>query len=124
MVSSHEALASMMAMPQMRPVSSSPIPNQPKDFAVIYEGGPSPRELLEYIVIQATAAVKGLQATGTAGADDGKKKDMTEEEMRVTMEQYKKEEEEKKKARGEGENEVLMDFWYVLLPPHIPQKQS
>lgn len=99
----------MLAMPSMRPTTSTPLPNHPNDFAVVYEGGASPRELLEYIVIQAKAAVKGLQATGTPADDE--KTEMTEEEMRVSVEQHAKDEEAKRKARSEGENEILLDFW-------------
>ncbi|WVR07973.1 hypothetical protein IAU60_005016 [Kwoniella sp. DSM 27419] len=60
-VSNHEALASMLAMPQMRSVRTAPTPNDPFSLNVIYEGAPSPRELLENCVIQARAALKGLK---------------------------------------------------------------
>lgn len=58
-VSSHEALATMLAMPSMRPTKVGPGPD-PQSVSVLYEGSPSPRELLENVVIQATAALKSL----------------------------------------------------------------
>ncbi|BEJ13516.1 hypothetical protein CspHIS471_0306900 [Cutaneotrichosporon sp. HIS471] len=58
-VSSHEALATMLAMPSMRPVKIGPGPDS-QSVSILYEGSPSPRELLENVVIQATAALKGL----------------------------------------------------------------
>lgn len=61
-VSSHEVLASMLAMPQMRAVKAVPGPDD-DTVEVTYEGAPSPRELLETVVIQATAALKGLSST-------------------------------------------------------------
>ncbi|KAL1412563.1 hypothetical protein Q8F55_000310 [Vanrija albida] len=74
-VSSHESLASMLAMPQMRPVRTEPGPD--KDTVnVVYEGGPSPRELLESVVIQATSALKGL--TSTAAKEEEKAVDLTQ----------------------------------------------
>lgn len=51
----------MMAMPQMRPAASRPLEDEPGQVEVTYEGAPSPRELLENIVIQAHAALKGLK---------------------------------------------------------------
>lgn len=61
-VSSHEALATMLAMPSMRPSKVEPGPD-PQSVYVLYQGSPSPRELLETVVIQATAALKGLSST-------------------------------------------------------------
>ena len=61
-VANHEALAAMLAMPQMRPMMTEPGPDE-NTVTVTYEGRPSPRELLETIVIQATSALKGLSAT-------------------------------------------------------------
>lgn len=58
-VSNHEALASMLAMPSMRQSSERPGPDT-NSVTVTYCAGSSPRELLETIVIQATAALKGL----------------------------------------------------------------
>lgn len=61
-VANHEALAAMLAMPQMRPARTEPGPTS-DTVTVTYEGSPSPRELLENIVVQATVALKGLSAT-------------------------------------------------------------
>jgi hypothetical protein len=108
----------MLAMPQMRPVARSPVPNQPNTFAVTYEGGSSPRELLEYIVIQARAAAKGLKAT-SAKEDDVVQADLTEEELRVSMDQHLKQVEEKRKVNIDGENAVLLSFWYVCWSLHV-----
>lgn len=52
----------MLAMPQMRAMKTEP-GLAPGTIDITYEGAPSPRELLENVVIQATAALKGLQAT-------------------------------------------------------------
>lgn len=61
-VSSHEALAIMLAMPSMRPTKVGKGPD-PQSVYVLYEGSASPRELLESVVIQATAALKSLSQT-------------------------------------------------------------
>lgn len=55
----------MLAMPQMRPTRIEPGPDANTHY-VTYEGNPSPREMLEMIVIQATAALKGLSATSVS----------------------------------------------------------
>ncbi|KLT45850.1 hypothetical protein CC85DRAFT_86895 [Cutaneotrichosporon oleaginosum] len=60
-VSSHEALATMLAMPSMRPAAIRPGPDA-QSVSILYEGSPSPRELLESVAIQATAALKSLSA--------------------------------------------------------------
>ncbi|KAI0682282.1 ubiquitin conjugating enzyme family protein [Cerioporus squamosus] len=59
-ISSHEALASMMAMPIMV-VTSVKTPlrrSRIRERTITYEGSSGPRELLEAIVIQAQAALK------------------------------------------------------------------
>lgn len=88
-ISNHEALASMMAMPIM--VVSSVKSVAPKKVArgkapirertIIYEGSAGPRELLEAIVIQAQAAIKGLEGIKTP---DPEVLEMTEEQKRMT----------------------------------------
>jgi hypothetical protein len=81
----------MMAMPIMV-VSSvknvvtrkTPSPRsgpQVRERTIIYEGSSGPRELLEAIVIQAQAAIKGLEPSVAATAVDA---EMTEEEKRMT----------------------------------------
>ncbi|KAH9966032.1 hypothetical protein BC827DRAFT_1355112 [Russula dissimulans] len=87
-ISNHEALASMMAMPIM--VVSSVRKHTPRRGAdgtlplrertVIYEGSSGPRELLESIVIQANAAVKGLEGVRPVEAVV---EEMTEEQKRI-----------------------------------------
>ncbi|EKM59917.1 uncharacterized protein PHACADRAFT_250718 [Phanerochaete carnosa HHB-10118-sp] len=90
-ISCHEALASMMAMPIMvvssvknvaaRKGSSKNSP-QIRERTIVYEGSSGPRELLEAIVIQAQAAMKGLEA-GTKAAEAAKL-EMTEDQKRLT----------------------------------------
>ncbi|KAI9448119.1 hypothetical protein H4582DRAFT_1802380 [Lactarius indigo] len=87
-ISNHEALASMMAMPIM--VVSSVRTHTPKratngmlplrERTIIYEGSSGPRELLESIVIQANAAIKGLEGIKPVEAAPV---EMTEEQKRV-----------------------------------------
>ncbi|KAI6119391.1 ubiquitin conjugating enzyme family protein [Pisolithus croceorrhizus] len=89
-ISNHEALASMMAMPIM--VVSSVKSVAPKkaihgktiirERAIIYEGSAGPRELLEAIVIQARAAIKGLEGMKSSDLEE----EMTEEQKRMTCE--------------------------------------
>ncbi|KAG9038360.1 hypothetical protein FRB95_001772 [Tulasnella sp. JGI-2019a] len=85
-VSNHEALASMVAMPIMIPSSSTEVGGQSKSQRVrqrlvVYEGSSGPRELMESLVIQATAAMKGLEGTGSS--KDKGNKEMTEAQKRV-----------------------------------------
>ena len=68
-LSAHEALAGMLAMPQMRPAKSEIVTDGilqgNNQVFVTYEGTSSLRELLENCSIQAQAALRGLQATAT-----------------------------------------------------------
>ncbi|KAL4245719.1 hypothetical protein ABKN59_001670 [Abortiporus biennis] len=91
-ISNHEALASMMAMPIMVVTSVKTITSKKssnnksaiRERTIIYEGSSGPRELLEAIVIQAQAALKGLEAT--AKKEDNMSEDnMTEEQKRMTV---------------------------------------
>ena len=103
----------MLAMPQMRPAKTVPVADSPDLVEVTYEGSPSPRELLENIVIQAQAALKGLQQGVTkVNVFEG----LTEEEMnRLTKEQLEKiQKEQKRKSDDEG-NDVLGAFWCVSI---------
>ncbi|EMD40382.1 hypothetical protein CERSUDRAFT_110990 [Gelatoporia subvermispora B] len=118
-ISCHEALASMMAMPIM--VVSSIKPISPKkgsprgspairERTIIYEGSSGPRELLEAIVIQAQAAVKGLESTK---APEVPPDEMTEEQKRMTID-------DKGKARAaeaaaSEENTKLLSFCKRIL---------
>ncbi|GMK56583.1 hypothetical protein CspeluHIS016_0304230 [Cutaneotrichosporon spelunceum] len=69
-VSSHEALATMLAMPSMQPSKIGPGPDA-QSVSIVYEGSASPRELLENVVIQATAALKGLSVNTEKPEDTG-----------------------------------------------------
>lgn len=100
----------MLAMPQMRPVRISPIPNQQGVVTVTYEGSASPRELLESVVIQAKAALKGLEST-SAKRDKAEDKEMTEEEMRQSKDEAKAAAEKKKVELAADENQQLHEFW-------------
>ena len=111
-ISCHEALASMMAMPIMVVTSVKTVPSKksPKgsvrvrERTTTYEGSSGPRELLEAIVIQARAAVKGLEGPKL----NEPVVEMTEEEKRMTSD-------EKGKAKDTGrtqseENAKMLKF--------------
>ncbi|KZO91353.1 hypothetical protein CALVIDRAFT_521696 [Calocera viscosa TUFC12733] len=85
-VSSHEALGSIMGMPIMIPQTVTLMPERPgsaqiRERKIVYEGSAGPRELLEAIVIQARAALKGWESTKKK---PDLKKEMTEAEKRKT----------------------------------------
>ncbi|KAH9927315.1 uncharacterized protein B0H18DRAFT_1004044 [Fomitopsis serialis] len=111
-ISCHEALASMMAMPIMVVASVKTVPSKKsprgsprvRERTTIYEGSSGPRELLEAIVIQAQAAVKGLEGPKL----NEPVVEMTEEEKRMTSD-------EKGKAKDAGrtqseENAKMLKF--------------
>ncbi|KAF9247104.1 hypothetical protein BU15DRAFT_38518 [Melanogaster broomeanus] len=121
-ISNHEALASMMAMPIM--VAGSVKSLAPKkvgkgrsvirERTIVYEGSAGPRELLEAIVIQAQAAIKGLEGVKPAEPEA----DMTEDQKRMTT--------DKEKGKGKGkekepsptisdENQKLLAFCQRIL---------
>ncbi|KAN0131396.1 hypothetical protein V8E53_010773 [Lactarius tabidus] len=118
-VSNHEALASMMAMPIM--VVSSVRTHTPKratngtlplrERTIIYEGSSGPRELLESIVIQANAAIKGLEGIKPVEAAPV---EMTEEQKRVTNDTKGKTKEIPAPALSE-ENQKLFGFCQRIL---------
>ena len=58
---------------------------QIRERTIIYEGSSGPRELLEAIVIQAQAAMKGLEPT--IRAEEEAKAEMTEEQKRMTSDE-------------------------------------
>jgi hypothetical protein len=73
----------MMAQPVMLPISVSVTTKKghsTREKKIMYEGSSSPRELLESIVIQATAALKGLDNLSVQMVEE----EMTEEEKRIT----------------------------------------
>ncbi len=81
-----------------------------RERTIVYEGSSSPRELLEGIVIQAQAALKGLE--GMKLVEDGPK-ELTEEEKRMTINP-------KGKAKETGpvvseENQALISFCRRIL---------
>ena len=90
-ISNHEALASMMAMPCMVAVSVKAVAAKKslkggwpiRERTIVYEGSSGPRELLEAIVIQAQAALKGLEGVKPAESEP---EEMTEEQKRMTSE--------------------------------------
>ncbi|KAI6164816.1 hypothetical protein EDD17DRAFT_1775170 [Pisolithus thermaeus] len=116
-ISNHEALASMMAMPIM--VVSSIKSVAPKkaahgktiirERAIIYEGSAGPRELLEAIVIQARAAIKGLEGMKSSDPEE----EMTEEQKRMTAKGKGKAKEPSPSL--DDENEKLLAFCRRIL---------
>lgn len=116
-ISNHEALASLMAQPIMVIGSVKEVNTRKsqtgstlRERTVIYEGSAGPRELLETIVIQATAAIKSLEAQMPPEPEEI---EMTEEEKRVL-------ENDKGKSRMEepvlsAENTKLLAFCRKIL---------
>ncbi|KAI0677647.1 ubiquitin conjugating enzyme family protein [Trametes maxima] len=113
-ISSHEALASMMAMPIMVVTSVKAVAGKKppakgssriRERTILYEGSSGPRELLEAIVIQAQAALKGLEGMKPVEVENP---EMSEEQKRMTAD-------EKGKAKDDGqvtseENRKLLTF--------------
>ncbi|KAF8627164.1 hypothetical protein AX15_004484 [Amanita polypyramis BW_CC] len=92
-ISNHEALASMMAMPIMVVASVKSVTvrrgldgRNVRERAIVYEGSSGPRELLEGIVIQAHAALKGLERVKSP---DDLPDELTEEQKRMTLQDMK-----------------------------------
>ncbi|PFH46326.1 hypothetical protein AMATHDRAFT_70134 [Amanita thiersii Skay4041] len=92
-ISNHEALASMMAMPIMVVASVKSVITRRslngrniRERTIIYEGSAGPRELLEGIVIQAHAALKGLDRVRQLETPTG---ELTEEQKRMTAQDMK-----------------------------------
>ncbi|CCA72505.1 hypothetical protein PIIN_06442 [Serendipita indica DSM 11827] len=91
-ISNHEALASIMGMPIMVVASVKDVvirksannAGSTKERTIIYEGSSGPRELLESIVIQAEAALKGLEGIIKAREAKRDPENMTEEQKRMT----------------------------------------
>ncbi|KAB5592375.1 Ubiquitin conjugating enzyme family protein [Ceratobasidium theobromae] len=99
-ISNHEALASMMAMPIMvvasitpkAPIAGSGSKPAQRERIILYEGSSGPRELLESIVIQAQAAIKGLEGMKPLDLDH-QEGEMTECEKRMTASEKGKQKE-------------------------------
>ncbi|KAG6896936.1 hypothetical protein C0992_005201, partial [Termitomyces sp. T32_za158] len=118
-ISSHEALASMMAMPIMVVVSvkgvtvkKSPAQSNSsiRERTIVYEGSLSPRELLEGISIQAQAALKGLEGTKPQEASQ---EELTEEQKRMTVDLKGKAREQTQELSDE--NQKLLEFCNRIL---------
>jgi len=91
-ISNHEALASIMAMPIMviSSIKEDTVrkgagkSRSTRERTILYEGSSGPRELLEAIVIQAEAALKGLEGIIKARQAQENPETMTEEQKRQT----------------------------------------
>jgi len=91
-ISNHEALASIMAMPIMviSTIKEDTLrkgagkSRSTRERTTLYEGSSGPRELLEAIVVQAEAALKGLEGVIKARQAQENPETMTEEQKRQT----------------------------------------
>lgn len=117
-ISNHEALASMMAMPIMVVASVKSVTvrrgldgKNVRECTIMYEGSSGPRELLEGIVIQAHAALKGLEKTKSP---DTPQEELTEEQKRMTLQDMKG---KSKDADGlaDEDNQKLISFCRRIL---------
>ncbi|KIY34108.1 ubiquitin-conjugating enzyme family protein [Cryptococcus gattii E566] len=106
-VSNNESLASMLGMPQMRQAKSVLSPTVPSSLIITYEGAPSPRELLENVVLQAKAALKGLEGVPLTQIEG---LELTEEELRTNIKELEKKEAERVERESLDENSVLKAF--------------
>lgn len=86
----------MMGMPIMVPASVKTVTShkvhsrnspQIRERTIVYEGSSGPRELLEAIVIQAQAAIKGLDPGIKDPSDPYCVSEMTEEQKRMTQDE-------------------------------------
>ncbi|KIJ20079.1 hypothetical protein PAXINDRAFT_174590 [Paxillus involutus ATCC 200175] len=117
-ISNHEALASMMAMPIMvagsiksvAPKKASKGRSVIRERTIVYEGSAGPRELLEAIVIQAQAAIKGLEGVKPAEPEE----EMTEDQKRMTTNKGKGKEKEPSPTLSD-ENQKLLAFCQRIL---------
>lgn len=82
-----------------------------RERTIVYEGSSGPRELLEAIVIQAQAALKGLEGVKLPDSENG---EMTEEQKRMTCDDKGKMKEDVSKALSE-ENKKLLSFCQRIL---------
>ena len=111
----------MVAMPIMVQASVKPaVPKagstnrRARERTIVYEGSAGPRELMESLVIQATAALKGLEGLRTTlGHGDGTTGggEMTEEQKRVTTESKSAKGKHKESNIFVEENVKLFNFW-------------
>lgn len=107
-------------MPQMRLTKKESIPERSSRsrkkgsghrVLITYEASASPRELLEYCVIQAQAALKGLDATSTRLEETNENEEWYEPPTAPETAGKKR---GRKGKRGKNENEQLKEFWCVL----------
>jgi hypothetical protein len=108
-----------MAMPimvvasiKLNPPRRSAHGSTTRERVITYEGSSGPRELMEAIVIQAGAAIKGLE--GVAKAAEEQETEMTEEQKRVTNETKGKGKERVIAVLSE-ENQKLLSFCRRIL---------
>lgn len=130
-ISNHEGLASIMGMPIMVVAAVKDVvvrkgtgngSRSSKERTIVYEGSSGPRELLESIVVQAEAAMKGLE--GIIKAREAKKdpEAMTEEQKRMTSANKGK-----KPVNGaavDEENEKLLGFCEGILKTAVAIDRS
>src|ERR1700735_1747719 len=99
--------------PQSGSTSSKGRKPAPRERTIVYEGSSGPRELMESIVIQAQAAIKGL---GPSPAELKKAKEPTEEEKRrIVGAPSPQDVKGKTKATISEDNTKLRTFWFVFL---------
>lgn len=82
-----------------------------RERTIVYEGSAGPRELLEAIVIQAQAAIKGLEGIKPTEPEEV---EMTEEQKRMTTDKGKGKEKEQSPALSD-ENQKLLAFCQRIL---------
>jgi hypothetical protein len=115
----HTCLQSMMAMPifiisSVKSVTTKKVPARGKptvrEREIVYEGSSGPRELLESIVIQAQAALKGLEGVKVP---EKAKEELTEDQKRMTNDIKGKAKEAS--ATPSDENLKLLNFCRRIL---------
>ena len=98
----------MLAMPRMRTAKVRPDPSSSGlQNIVTYEGAPSPRELLENIVIQAQAALRGLSAGEKPKSENG------EDGVEPNQSEDKDDKKDNVDTAQKGAAAELRSFWYV-----------
>lgn len=85
---------------------------QIRERTIIYEGSAGPRELLEGIVVQAQAALKGLEGNKE---QETSQEELTEDQKRMTVSMRAREVEEQITITSSDENQKLMRFCRRIL---------
>lgn len=101
------SVASIKAVVSKKPTKGN---NGIRERTIVYEGSPSPRELLEAIAIQAQAALKGLEGIKVPDAPE---EELTEEQKRMTVDTKGKAKEPI--VLGSDENQKLLNFCRRIL---------